>query len=108
MCLLQRVLSKFGNPLFGIVSARKRRYAQKMLLVPRKRDITAGIFIVDSDFVGEVVDDFADFLILADNFFTFSFLLRQHLCKILLAALGKIFLDVGDADVERTQVDDNF
>ena len=108
MCLLQRVLSKFGNPLFGIVSARKRRYAQKMLLMPRKRDITAAIFIVDSDFVGEVVDDFADFLILADDFFTLSLLLCQHLCKILLAALSKIFLDVGDADVERTQVDDNF
>ena len=108
MCLLQRVLSKFGNPLFGIVRARQRCYAQKMLLVPRKRDITAGILFVGCYFTRNTCNCLADFLILADNFFTFSFLLCQHFCKILLAALSKIFLDGGDADVERTQVDDNF
>ena len=99
---------KFGNAAFAVVTFRKRRQAQQTIILPAERNVTAGIKLLDVHILLDALDGVADFLITADDGLTFRCFILQQLQKMLLAAVLQIFFDIGDADIQRTQVDNDF
>ena len=68
--------------------------------------MTAGVKLLDVHIILDALDGVTDFLIAADDGLTFRCFFLQQLQKMLLAAVLQIFFDIGDADIQRTQVDD--
>lgn len=100
------VAGKFSNTAFTVVTFRKRREAQQTVILPAERNVTAGVKLLDVHIILDALDGVADFLITADDCLTFCCFILQQLQKMLLAAVLQIFFDIGDADIQRTQVDD--
>ena len=97
---------KFGNAAFAVITFRKRRQTQQTVSLPAERNVTAGVKLLDVHILLNALDGVADFLIVVDDCLTFRCFFLQQLQKMLLAAVLQIFFDIGDADIQRTQVDD--
>ena len=97
---------KLGNTAFAVVTFRKRRQTQQTVILPAERQVAAGIKLLDVHILLNAFDGVADFLIVVDDCLTFRCFFLQQLQKMLLAAVLQIFFDIGDADIQRTQVDD--
>ena len=106
MCASLAVARKLGNTAFAVVAFRKRREAQQTVILPAERQMTAGVKLLNVHILLNALDGVADFLIAADDGLTFRCFFLQQLQKMLLAAVLQIFFDIGDADIQRTQVDD--
>ena len=96
---------KFGNTAFAVIAFRKRCKAQQTVILPAERNVTARVKLLDVHILLDALDGVADFLITADDCLTFCCFFLQQLQKMLLAAVLQIFFDIGDTDIQRTQVD---
>ena len=99
---------KFGNAAFAVITFRKRRQTQQTVILPAESKMTAGVKLLYMHIVLDAFNGVADFLITADNGLTFGCFFLQQLQKIFFAAVLQIFFDIGDTDIQRTQVDDDF
>ena len=108
MCASLSVAGKFSNAAFPVITFRKRRQAQETVILPAESKMTAGVKLLYMHIVLDAFYCVADFLITADNGLTFGCFFLQQLQKIFFTAVLQIFFDVGDADIQRTQVDDDF
>lgn len=97
---------KFGNAAFAVITFRKRRQAQQTIVLPAESKMTAGVKLLYMHIVLDAFNGVADFLIVVDDCLTFRCFFLQQLQKIFFAAVLQIFFDIGDADIQRTQVDD--
>lgn len=106
MCASLTMAGKLSNTAFAVIVFRKRCEAQQTVILPAERQVTAGIKLLDVHILLNAFNGVADFLITADNCLTFSCFFLQQLQKILFTAVLQIFFDIGNADIQRTQVDD--
>ena len=97
---------KFGNAAFAVVTFRKRRQTQQTVILPAERQMATCIKLLDVHILLDALNGVAYFLIVVDDCLTFRCFFQQQLQKIFFAAVLQIFFDIGDADIQRTQVDD--
>ena len=98
------VARKLSNTAFTVVAFRKRCKAQQTVILPAERQVTTGVKLLDVHILLDAFDGVADFLVTADDGLTFRCFFLQQLQKMLLATVLQIFFDIGDADIQRTQV----